>query len=308
MKERIPSFLIEGLAPAPDRTPSGRVRTSFIGKGLEYAASILRAGFIQWETASRRGFFQGIDARVKVLFLMSFIVLVSVNKTILSEVAIGLFLLGLAIASRVNLVEHYRKIILLTFVFGLLLALPSACNIITPGEVMLPVVHLEKSRTFGGFTVPQEVGVTNEGLRRVAMLSLRVMNSLSVSLLVFATTPFVEFIKALKIFRVPDIFLMTITLSYKYIFIFVTTVHEMHMAKKSRLAGPERDREARRWIAGRIAFIYYKSQQRCEEVFRAMTARGLSDSIKFHHVRPLTRKDWLTGAGLFVSLLLLYGI
>jgi energy-coupling factor transporter transmembrane protein EcfT len=275
---------------------------------VEHVASVLRTGFIQWETASRRGFLQGIDARVKALFLIFFIVLVSLKKTILSEGAIGLFLFGLAIASRVNLVGHYRKIILLTFVFGLLLALPSACNIITPGEIMLPVVHLEKSRTFGVFTVPQEVGVTDEGLRRVAMLSLRVMNSLSISLLVFATTPFVEFIKALKILRVPDVFLMTITLSYKYIFIFVTTVYEMHMAKKSRLAGPERDREARRWIAGRIAFMYHKGQQRCEEVFRAMTARGLSDSIKFHHMPPLTRKDWLTGAGLFLSLLLLYGI
>lgn len=203
---------------------------------MEHAASVLRTGFIQWETASRKGLLQGIDARIKVLFLILFIVLVSLKKTILSEGAIGLFLFGLA------------------------------------------------------------------------MLSLRVMNSLSVSLLVFATTSFMEFMKALKILRVPDVFLMTITLSYKYIFIFASTVYDMHLAKKSRLVGAEKDREARRWIAGRIAFMYHKSRQRCEEVFKAMVSRGLSDSVKLQRMQPLSIRDWFATAGLLIAVILFFRI
>jgi cobalt ECF transporter T component CbiQ len=308
VKERIPTFLTTKHEPAVSRGLSPRIRTSFVNKGMEYVASVLRTGFIQWETATRRGFFQGIDARVKVLFLIFFIVLVSLKKTIISEGAIGLFLFGLAMASRIDLLGHYRKILFLTFVFGLLLSLPSAFNIITPGEVVLPVVHFEKTRSFGVLTFPQEVGLTDEGIRRVAMLSLRVMNSLSVSLLVFATTPFMEFMKALKILRVPDVFLMTITLSYKYIFIFATTVYDMHLAKKSRLVGTEKDREARRWIASRIAFMYHKSRQRCEEVFKAMIARGLSDSMKLQRMPLLSRRDWLAAAGLLLAVMLFYRI
>lgn len=285
----------------PYERASGRIRTSFVDKGMETISSVLRTGFIQWETASKRGFFQSLDARVKVLFLIVFIIIVSLKKTILSEAAIALFLLGLAMASRLDLIKHYGKILVLTFVFGFLLAWPSAFNIFTPGELIFTLFHFEKGYTLGPLAIPREIGITDEGLRRVTMLSLRVMNSLSISLLVFASTPFMEFIRALKMFRVPDVFLMTITLSYKYIFIFAQTVYDMHLAKKSRMTGVESDREARQWVSGRMAFMFRKSQQQCEEVFRAMTARGLSDTVKLRRLPPPVAKDWMAGLGLFLS-------
>jgi cobalt ECF transporter T component CbiQ len=273
---------------------------------LEHVAAILRTGFIQWETAGRQGLLQGLDARVKVLFLLLFIVLVSLKKTIPSEGAIGFFLLGLALVSGIALWGFYRRVCVLTFFFGLLLSLPSACNILTPGEVVVPFLHLESTRTLGGVILPPEIGLTAEGLRRVALLSLRVMNSLTVTFLVLATTPFMELMKALKILRVPDVFLMTIALTYKYIFIFAATVYDMHLARKSRLAGVEKGGEARRWTAGRIAFMYHKSRQRCEEVFKAMSARGLSDAMKLRGLPPLSRRDRLAAAGVLLAVILFY--
>lgn len=306
MQERIPEFLTrKSVPPAALPGSSGR-RTSLVNRGLEHVAAILRTGFIQWETAGRRGFLQSLDARVKVLFLLLFVVLVSLKKTISSEGAIGFFLLGLALASQIDLWGYYRRIFILTFFFGLLLSLPSACNILTPGEVVVPLLHLESIRTFGGVTLPPEIGLTAEGLRRVALLSLRVMNSLAVTFLVLATTPFMEFMKALRILRVPDVFLMTIALTYKYIFIFASTVYDMHLARKSRLAGIERSGEARRWAVGRIALMYHKSRQRCEEVFKAMTARGLSDSVKLRGLPPLSRRDWFAVAGVLLAVILFY--
>jgi cobalt/nickel transport system permease protein len=301
MQEHIPSFLTIPSKPEPDERTSGRIRISYVSKGMEYAADLLRTAFIQWETSSKRGFFQGIDSRVKVFFLVFFIVIVSIKKTILPEAIIALFLLGLAVASRLPLIKHYGKILLLTFIFGFLLALPSAFNLFTPGDIFWTVVHFEKSFSWGPITLPQEIGLTYKGLRGVAMLSLRVMNSLSISFLVFASTPFTEFIKALKVFRVPDVFLMTITLAYKYIFIFVQTVYDMHLAKKSRLTGFESDREARQWVSGRMAFLFRKSQQQCEEVFKAMTARGLSDTVKLRRMPPPAVKDWTAGFGLLLA-------
>jgi cobalt/nickel transport system permease protein len=301
MSEHIPSFLTVKSKPEPDERTSGRIRHSYVSKGMEYAADLLRTAFIQWETSSKRGFFQGIDSRVKVFFLVFFIVIVSIKKTILSEAVIALFLLGLAVASRLDIIKHYGKILFLTFVFGFLLTLPSAFNIFTPGDILWPVFHFDKPHTLGPITFPQEIGLTYGGLRGVAMLSFRVMNSLSISLLVFASTPFTEFIKALKVFRVPDVFLMTITLSYKYIFIFVQTVYDMHLAKKSRLTGFESDREARQWVSGRMAFLFRKSQQQCEEVFKAMTARGLSDTIKLRRMPWPSAKDWSAGFGLLLA-------
>ncbi len=301
METRIPSFLSERTGLTVAVSGAGRVRTSVIAKGAEHAASVLRAGFIQGETSSRGGFIQIIDARVKVLFLLLFVVVVSLKQTILPEAALAVFLLVLATVSRISITGHYRKVLILTFIFGFLLALPSAFNIVTPGEIVLPVWHFDKSYPVGHFIVPDAIGITFEGLQRVAMLSLRVMNSLSVTLLVFATTPFMEFIRALKVLRVPDVFLLTVTLTYKYIVIFTTTVHDMHLAKMSRFLGVERDSEARMWVAGRIAFLFRKSQQRCDEVFRAMVARGMSGSMKLHRLPPLSGSDGLAVVVILVS-------
>ena len=305
VETKIPSFLSERTGSDVVVSGAGRVRSSVVGKGAEHAAAVLRAGFLQWETASSRGFLQAIDSRVKVLFLILFVVIVSIKNAILPEAVIAVFLVGLAVASRLKIAGHYRKIFALTFIFGFLLALPSACNIVTPGELVLPVWHFDKSHTIGPFIVPAAIGITAEGLQRVVIFSLRVMNSLSITLLILATTPFMEFIRALKVLRVPDIFLLTVTLTYKYILVFTTTVYDLHLAKMSRLTGVERDSDARRWVAGRMAFIYRKSQQRCEEVFRAMVARGMSGSVKLRPMPPLTRRDWLAAAGTIISAILI---
>jgi cobalt/nickel transport system permease protein len=304
MKEPIPPFLLR-TTNEPNPGTTGRIRTSYVNRGIEVAASVLRTGFLQWETASQRGFFQGLDSRIKVLFLIFFVIIVSLKKTILPELLIALFLLGLALASRLDLWKHYRKLLVLTFIFGFLLALPSALNLFTPGDLLGPAYHFNGKFRWGPVNIPGEIGFTRQGLQRLSLLTLRVMNSLSISFLVLASTPFAELIKALKIFRVPDVFLLTITLAYKYIFIFVQTVYDLHLAKKSRLTGPESSPEVRKWASGRMAFLFKKSQYQCEEVFRAMTARGLTDTIKMRPLSPLTLRDYRAGSGLFLVGLLL---
>ena len=124
------------------------------------------------------------------------------------------------------------------------------------------------------------------------MLTMRVINSLSLSFLVLYTTPFHEIMRALKVLKVPDTFLIIITLCYKYIFIFSKTVEDMHLAKKSRIVRELSNTEAREWIAGRIAFIFRKTRLRCEEVFKAMIGRGFSDTIKLYGFRKMRTADW----------------
>src|SRR5208283_3444789 len=112
-------------------------------------------------------------------------------------------------------------------------------------------------------------------------------------LLVISTTTFPSLVKALKVLRVPDVFLMILTLTYKYIFIFAGTIEDMYLAKRSRLVGRANGVEGRIWVAGRIAFIFKKTQLRCEEVFKAMLSRGFSDDIRFYDSRLFGTGDRL---------------
>jgi energy-coupling factor transporter transmembrane protein EcfT len=118
------------------------------------------------------------------------------------------------------------------------------------------------------------------------------------------TTPFQEIIKALKVLKVPDTFIMIITLCYKYIFIFSKTVEDMHLAKKSRMIREDSHAEAREWIAGRLVFIFRKTRLRCEELFKAMIGRGFSGPIRLHGFRKMHTADWFSGIFLFAMGLL----
>jgi cobalt/nickel transport system permease protein len=301
MGNKVPAFLLERPSPAAPARDGGKLKMPFIERGVHYLAFVIRTGYIQWENASTDGFFQRIDARIKVLFLLFFILIVSLKKDAGPEVLLGAFIFLLTLAARLNFLNLYKRVFFFGFFFGFLIALPSAFNVITRGEIILPVLHLSQSHVFWIYRIPAVIGITREGAYSVAMLTLRVMNSMALSFFVLYTTPFSEIIRALKVLRVPDTFLMVITLSYKYVFIFAKTVEDMHLAKKSRLARPVSDAEARRWITGRIVFLFRKTQQRCEEIFKAMLGRGFSGNVKIYGGKEFQARDWVAGAAFFLT-------
>ena len=235
METRIPSFLLDKSSPATFARSKGKMKMSFIEKSICHLADVIKTGYVQWETASRDAFLQNIDARIKVLFLLFYVVIISLKRDLISESSIGGFIFMLAVISRLDLIALYKKVLFWGFMFGFLIAFPSAFNVITKGEVIFPVAHLHRNYTLWIYHVPQEIGITREGMSGVLMLTSRVMNSLALSFLVLSTTSLPEIIRALKVLRVPDSFLMIITLTYKYIFIFARTVEDMFLAKKAGL-------------------------------------------------------------------------
>jgi cobalt/nickel transport system permease protein len=306
MANNIPSFLLNPAHPTSSVEGKGKVKIPFIEKGIHHLAEVIKRGYVFWGLSSPDGLFQKIDARVKVLFLLFFVIIISLKTDLLSEICIWIFVFLLVLLSRLSILTFYRRVLFFGFVFGFLIALPSAFNVITKGEVVLPLLKLSKPYHFWVYDIPAEIGITKEGIYGVMRLTMRVIDSLSVSFLVVFTTPFPEMMKALKILRIPDSFLIIITLSYKYIFLFSRSVEDIYLAKKSRMIREERGGEAREWIAGRLAFVFKKTQLRCEEVFKAMIGRGYSDTFRLYGFRKMGPGDWLSGALLFsVGLLFL---
>jgi cobalt/nickel transport system permease protein len=299
MANRIPSFLLDPSPLGSFTQETGKVKIPFIEKGINHLAAVIKKGYVHWELSSRNGYLQKIDSRIKVLFLLFLIIIISLKRDWLPEIYIFIFIFVLAMLSRLNLGMLYKRVLLLGFIFGFLIALPSAFNVITKGETLLSVAKLPRSYDFWIYHIPSNIGITREGILGVGMLTLRVINSLSLSFLVLYTTPFPEIVKALKVLKVPDSFLIILTLCYKYIFIFSKTIEEMHLAKKSRMVREVSNKKAREWIAGRLGFIFKKTQLRCEEVFKAMIGRGFSDTIRLYGLRKMNAVDWFSGVFLF---------
>jgi cobalt/nickel transport system permease protein len=307
MKNKIPGFLLCAPAQAQNAEEGVTLRPSYIEKGIGHLSEMITTGYLNVGQESGNGLFQKLDPRIKVIFLVFFVVIVSLKRNIFPEAVIALFVLLLVASSRINLAQFYKRTVGLTFIFGFLVVFPSALNIVTPGELILPVIHLSQPYEFIIYHIPEEIGLTRQGIDGVMILCLRMMNSLAISLLVIYTTPFHRLIKALHVFRVPQALLLVITLSYKYIFIFAKTIEGMYFARKSRLVGMVRNDEARIWAAGRIAHMFRKAMSRYEEVFRAMVARGFAEEVRLSDIGKLTAVDLLSGGFfLLVGIFLLW--
>lgn len=273
--------------------------TPFLEKGIHRFSQIVRNGYAHWESSNRDGVLQRIDARIKVLFLSSWIVLVSLKHAVAPQAGIAAFVLLLYGLSRLEIVPIYRRILVIGVVFGVLIPFFSLFNLFSGGEPILPLIRLPQPPALWGYRLPEVIGVTREGVHGITILFLRVTNSVALSFLLLHTTPFPDIVRSLRLFRVPDVFVVVITLSYKYLFLFSRTVEEMHLAKRSRLLGALPDREARSWVAERLVVLYRKSQVRCEGIFRAMVARGFSSDVRMRAFHPLKASDWCAATVLF---------
>jgi cobalt/nickel transport system permease protein len=292
----LPAFLLERRLPDPPAPRKGGVSIPFLEQGIHHLSRIVQSGYAHWDLSRRHGLLQQIDARVKVLFLVLFLVIVSLKRAIGPEAGIAAFVLLLFVLSHLEVLVVYKRILAFGFIFGLLVPFPLLFNLLSDGELLFPVIRLAHSHDLWGYHVPAVIGVTRDGAQGIALLFLRVTNSMALALLVLYTTPFPEIVKALRIVRVPDAFVIIITLSYKYMFVLTRTVEEMHFAKKSRLLGTVRGREARSWVAERITLLYRKTHAQCGEIFKAMVARGFTGEVKLHGLRKMVAWDWWMAA------------
>ena len=160
MKNGIPEFLL-GKSLYRDMPMSGKAsRASFLDTSLNHFAAFVKTTYVQWESAHKKGLLQQLDSRVKLLFLLLFIVLISVKSTFLPGGGHRLCDSCPCRPVRLNLVTFYSKIFLLGLVFGFLVVIPSSVNVVSGGDVIalshpsfkaLSVLDLSYTRNGGDY-------------------------------------------------------------------------------------------------------------------------------------------------------------
>jgi cobalt/nickel transport system permease protein len=143
------------------------------------------------------------------------------------------------------------------------------------------------------YNIPENIGVTEDGIKIVSLLFLRVLNSVSFALLIVFTTSFPAFVKSIKIIGVPDTFLMIISLAFKYIFLLSRTIEETYFALKSRLVSNIKNSNIRKLVGGLIFVIFKRSMTNYENTYYAMVSRGYSGKIILHSKQHFTTGDFV---------------
>ena len=89
MNQKLPDFL---LHPETFHSVSNHNKTnsSYVEKTLANVTGLIRRAHLQYDIAGRKGLLQGINPRVKLLFLTGFVLLVNMESTISAQVGIML--------------------------------------------------------------------------------------------------------------------------------------------------------------------------------------------------------------------------
>jgi len=123
-------------------------------------------------------------------------------------------------------------------------------------------------------------------------LLLRASASLSLTLLLVLTTPWNTTLSALTVLRVPDVFILILGMTYRYIYLLLRIANDMFLSRKSRVVGRLDDAENRRMLAAVSGALLNKSLDMSSEVYLAMQSRGFRGAMVTLKPFKMQARDW----------------
>jgi cobalt/nickel transport system permease protein len=285
-----------------------KFRIHFVDRTLKGIAGILD-GFVFSESyVHKSGLLQGLEARLKLVGVLVFIVCTSLVHSIPCLYGLYGLTLILAVLSKIPGSFFLRRVWLILPFFVGVIALPATLNLFTPGEAFFTLLSLDHPYQVGPYLIPRDISLTHQGIFAALLLVGRVATSLSFVLLLILTTPWASLLKALRSLLVPQIYVQTLGMTMRYLLLLAGIVQDMCLAKKSRTLRTGRAAEEQRWVAGQLGTLFKWSMQLSGEVYRSMVARGYNGETRTLTSSPPRMRDyaWLTfcagAAGIFLYL------
>ncbi len=229
------------------------------------------------EISTRKGLFQSLDARVKVLSVFALLLSVSFSHNLFVIVGIYVLVFALAWFSAIPADFFIKRVWLTLPFFTGTIAFPAL--FITPGPAL---VHL-----------PLGLVITQTGVNTVLFLLLRVSTSVSLTLLLILTTPWNTVLSALNILRVPDVFILILGMTYRYIYLLLRVANDMFLSRKSRMVGHLGTSDNQKMLAAISGTLLNKSLNMSSEVYLAMQSRGFRGSIVTLKPFQMHTRDWI---------------
>ena len=251
-------------------------RARFLERTLVDIEQTLEQSLFAENIARQPGLLQGIDARVKIIAMLLLLLATSLSHKLWVIAMLYLLILGMAYLSKVPLNFFVRRVWLFIPFFTALIALPALFT--TPGQVMLQL--------------PLGLTVTQPGATTALFLLMRVGVSVSTSVLIILTTSWNTVLKALKVLYIPDILVLMLGMTYRYIYLLLNIADDMILSRKSRLVGKLSGSQQRKMMAATTGVLLSRSLQLSSEVYLAMVSRGFYRYPRTLDTFKLRVRDW----------------
>ncbi|MGN6674546.1 MAG: cobalt ECF transporter T component CbiQ [Thermomicrobiales bacterium] len=290
------SGVVAQASPVTRRLPAASVpprrrRTSFIDKTLAGLAGAFERSLYSEEVSARHGLLQGLDPRVKLLGLLLLIIAAASSRSLVVVVGVYALAVALALASSVSPRTLAERVWIGALIFTGVIAFPAL--FLTPGRSIAHVPLLSWA-------------ITAQGLKSAAFLLARVITSATLALTLVLTTPWIHVLKALRVLRVPVIFVVILSMTYRYIFLLLQTAQDMFESRQSRAVGVLDGAERRRVASASVGVLLGKSFQLSSDVYLAMQSRGFRGEVHTLDDFQMRTRDWLGLAGFVVLAALVF--
>ena len=234
-----------------------------VARTLRGFTRTLARALVQEDSARQKGLLQMLDARVKLVGMLSLVVAAALSRRL--TVMLALFAVGvlLALASRLSLWSLARRVWLVAAAFTFLIAFPAL--FLTPGETLVALGPLR---------------ITVQGARAALLLMARVEAAVTLSTLLVLTTPWMHLLKALRTLFVPVEAIALLAMTHRYVVMLSETANAMFESRQSRMVGHLSGREQRRLMVNTGGVLMSKTLALGEEVFLAMQSRGYRGEVR----------------------------
>jgi cobalt ECF transporter T component CbiQ len=270
-------------AAAPGPGPAKARKPGFVEKSIAgLAASVEHAVFSE-SLARRDGFLQRRDPRAKLLAFLVLVTATAISREWVVLAALYAVVLAGAATSRIELGMLLKRTWLGVPVFSAFVVGPSIFFVGSHALFHIPL----------GFAT---LTARREGLLAAAYFVARVDVSVTLAVVLILTTRWAEILRALRFFRVPNVFVLILSMTYRYLFLFLHTANGMFEARKSRVVARTTGKEQRWWIVSAMGSLMSRSFRMSDEVYQAMLARGFSGQLLTYDDYRMDGADWALGA------------
>jgi cobalt ECF transporter T component CbiQ len=252
----------------------------FLENTLEGLHGALERAFYAEGSAAHRGALQRLDPRVKLAGLLAMVVSASLAVKLWMITVVLVLAIFLAVLSSIPIRVLATRAWIGAFIFS--------------GAIAVPALFLTPGSSVAGLPI------TQQGLRTAGFLVLRAETATTLMLVLTCTTPWTHVLKALRIFRVPVIFVVILGMTCRYILLMLETAHEMFESRKSRTVNRMTPAESRRLAISSSGVLLTKTLHLTGEVYMAMQARGFGGEVYLLDDFQMRRLDWFA-AGAFAA-------
>jgi cobalt/nickel transport system permease protein len=215
---------------------------------------------------------------------LALVLAASLTSSVAILVGLYAIALGAARASRVPFSFFVRRVWLGIPLFAGIVVIPAI--FIVPGP-----------RLFDLPLGPVHLALSAPGLAGAVLFLFRVGVSVSLAVLLVMTTPWADILKSLRSLRVPQVFVLVLSMTYRYIFLFLHTTNGILLARKSRVVARTTGSEQRRWISGTMGSLMSRAFKMSNDVYAAMLARGFTGEMRARAFRRMRGADWASLGG-----------